>query len=111
MKGFNNIRWVGKMWDKISTGIQPIHKHNENSMKSPDMIGQKPKLNKNKWMAIIVSGVVIIVGLVFAGKQYVNANQVAYYNVYVQDHMIGNVQEPTQIEQLFSQKRQEYKDK
>lgn len=111
MKGFNNIRWVGKMWDKISNGIQPIHKQNENSMKSPDMIGQKPKLNKNKWMAITASGVVIIIGLVFAGKQYVNANQVAYYNVYVQDQMIGSVQEPTQIEQLFSQKRQEYKDK
>ncbi|OAB42034.1 M23 family metallopeptidase [Paenibacillus glacialis] len=112
MKDFNGIRWIGKMWDKFI----PIQK-DENTMKSPtehstwlrDLIGNKEK--RKKWITIVVSGVLLIVGLVFAGNQYVTANKIAYYNVYVQDQKVGSVQNPTEVEQLFSQKRQEYKNK
>lgn len=115
MKGFNGFRWLGKMWDKSDKAVQPIQQKDENSIKSltqhsteiEDMIGNKIK-NK-KWISITATGMVIVVGLVFAGNRYVHANQIAYYNVYVQDQKIGSVQNPTQIEELFSQKRQEYK--
>ncbi len=117
MKGFNGIGWIRAMWDKFMNVVHPIQQEDEHSMKSPTqhstwlqaMIGNKEK--RNKWITIVVSGVLLTVGLVFAGNQYVTANRIAYYDVYVQDQKIGSVQNPTQIEQIFSQKRQEYKNK
>ncbi|OAB40540.1 hypothetical protein PMSD_01140 [Paenibacillus macquariensis subsp. defensor] len=113
MKGFNAIRWIGEMWDKFT----PIQQEDENNMNLPtrhstwlrNMIGNKGK--RKQWITIVTAGVLLIVGLVFAGNQYVTANKIAYYNVYVQDQKIGSVQNPTQVEQLYAQKRQEYKNK
>ncbi|WP_438348382.1 peptidoglycan DD-metalloendopeptidase family protein [Paenibacillus sp. FA6] len=97
MKGFNDIPWVRNIWRNITQFVLPVEQADGNKTK--------------RWLTITATGIAITVVIVLAGNQYVNANKIAYYNVYVGDEEIGSVENPIQIEQLFSQKRQEYQNK
>ncbi|MCJ8013023.1 peptidoglycan DD-metalloendopeptidase family protein [Paenibacillus sp. KQZ6P-2] len=64
-----------------------------------------------KWILGAAGAAVVITGLVFAGNQYVEAKTVPYYHVYIHGKEIGTIDDPARIEQLYSQKRQEYQNK
>ena len=97
MKGFSDIPWIKNTWSSITRFVLPVEQADESRTK--------------RWLTITATGIAITVVLVLAGNQYVNANKIAYYNVYVEEEEIGSVENPIQIEQLFSQKRQEYQNK
>jgi murein DD-endopeptidase MepM/ murein hydrolase activator NlpD len=115
MKGFNDLPWLRNMQKSITRFIRPTEQVDKNSeVASTDYLQSKQGESRNKskrWLSITSTGIVITVVLVFTGNQYVNANKITYYNVYVDDEEIGSIDDPIQIEQLFSQKRQEYQNK
>ncbi|GAB6990981.1 M23 family metallopeptidase [Paenibacillus pini] len=83
------------------------------STSSPDLeqpTGRK-RVSTRTWLAGAAGTVVIVAGLIFAGNQYVEAKTVPIYHVLVQGKDMGTIQDPSQLEQLFGQKRQEYQHK
>lgn len=55
------------------------------------------------------AGALLVAGmLVFAGNQYVGANTVPYYKVYVKGVEVGSVQSEEQLKKLYETKRMEY---
>ncbi|MHA0857540.1 peptidoglycan DD-metalloendopeptidase family protein [Paenibacillus sp. CMAA1364] len=113
MKGFKSMAWVRKISMRAKEYILPLEKPVENKKKSMMDYSQKGKSSSmDKRRSILLASMALIAVTcvaVFASNQYVEANKIAYYNVYVKDEMIGSVDNPTQIEQLFSQKSQELK--
>ncbi|AOZ92888.1 hypothetical protein PNBC_18755 [Paenibacillus crassostreae] len=118
MKGSNDVSWIKNIQKSITRFIHPNEHEDEddNNSKGSRFIrsiwSQVQTKNKGKkWWLVTTTGIVITIGLVFAGNEYVNANKIAYYNVYVGDEVIGSIDNPNQIEQLYSRKRQEYQNK
>ncbi|MGF7049318.1 murein DD-endopeptidase MepM/ murein hydrolase activator NlpD [Paenibacillus sp. DS2015] len=104
MKVFKSIRTLRKKKDMQTSGDME-----RSELQMAKGVNTSPKVRR--WLTVLASGVVITVGLVFAGNEYINANHVTYYKVYVHDQEIGKVKNKEQIEQLFNQKREEYQSK
>ncbi|AET58216.1 peptidoglycan DD-metalloendopeptidase family protein [Paenibacillus terrae] len=66
---------------------------------------------RRKWLSWTAGGVVIAGSLIFAGNQYVGANTVPYYKVYVKGVEVGNILNEQQLKQLYATKSKQYKDK
>ncbi|MDO7906192.1 M23 family metallopeptidase [Paenibacillus sp. JX-17] len=64
-----------------------------------------------RWAAITAGSAVLIGGLVSGGRQYVNANMVSYYTVYMKNQAVGTIQSEDELKELFEEKRQQYDDK
>ncbi|MNO77246.1 Murein DD-endopeptidase MepM [compost metagenome] len=110
MKGFNDMQWLKDIRKKFRLTEQENEKGEGRGLLTTFWRWNRdlPKHKTRKWRSITTAGIVITVGLVLAGNQYVNANKIAYYNVYVDGEEIGSINNPAQIEQLFSEKRKEY---
>lgn len=102
MKVFKGIRTLRKTKDELDSSVEPLKLEEDKGVDS------SPKVKTKRWFTVLVSGVVITVGLAFAGNEYINANKVPYYKVYVHNQEIGEVKDKDQVEQLFSQKRKKY---
>ncbi|MEK5262454.1 M23 family metallopeptidase [Paenibacillus sp. FSL L8-0663] len=66
---------------------------------------------RRKWLSWTAGGVVIAGSLIFASNQYVGANTVPYYKVYVKGVEVGNILNEQQLKQLYATKSKQYKDK
>ncbi|AJS60667.1 M23 family metallopeptidase [Paenibacillus sp. IHBB 10380] len=103
MNVFKGMQMFRKTKDKLESSSEPI------KLEEGKDDGSSPK--GRRWLTMLASGVVITTGLIFAGNEYINANKVPYYKVYVQDQEIGKIKDKEQLEQLFNQKREEYQSK
>lgn len=112
MKGFKNTRW----YDSIKRTLKADHsaKDNENSRHESDNQAdtvQKGWISSRKWI-LIPAGTLLIAGSVFfAGREYVNANTVPFYHVYVNGENIGTIQDDEQLDKLFEEKQKFYQEK
>lgn len=101
---------------KVSKGkFSPDHR-NENSGVESNSAGEAGKIaawwsGRKKWLSWTAGGVVIAGSLIFAANQYVEANMVPYYKVYVKGVEVGNILNEQQLKQLYAAKNKQYKDK
>lgn len=61
-----------------------------------------------KWVTVAVGGVIVTGGIIFASNQYVVANIVPYYKVYVKGTEIGAIQSKDQLQKLYASKTEQY---
>ena len=112
MKGFKNTRW----YDSIKRSLQASRsaKDNENLIHESDVQAdtrQKGWITSRKWI-LIPAGALLVAGSVFfTGREYVNANTVPFYHVYVNGQNIGTVQNDEQLDKLFEMKQESYQEK
>ncbi|WP_068505280.1 M23 family metallopeptidase [Paenibacillus kribbensis] len=101
---------------EVSKGkYSPDHSNEVSSVES-NAAGQAGKMatwwnGRKKWLSWTAGGVVIAGSLIFAGNQYVGANTVPYYKVYVKGVEVGNILNEQQLKQLYATKTKQYKDK
>ncbi|MEC0243843.1 peptidoglycan DD-metalloendopeptidase family protein [Paenibacillus dokdonensis] len=114
MKGFMGFRQTEEKQAEATSAVQASgHEEHDDSMSTSTLTEPKGRRwsATRKWIAGTTGAVVVIVGLVFAGNQYVDAKTVPYYHVYIHGEEVGTIDDPARIDKLFSQKRQEYQDK
>ncbi|MEC0235657.1 M23 family metallopeptidase [Paenibacillus kribbensis] len=101
---------------EVSKGkYSPDHSNEVSSVES-NAAGQAGKMaawwsGRKRWLSWTAGGVVIAGILIFAGNQYVGANTVPYYKVYVKGVEVGNILNEQQLKQLYATKTKQYKDK
>lgn len=112
MKGFKHTRWYESI--KRSLKADRSAKDNENSKhESDDQADSSSRrwISSRKWL-LIPAGTLLIAGSVFfAGREYVNANTVPFYHVYVNGENIGTIQDDEQLDELFEKKQKSYQEK
>ncbi|WP_054958328.1 M23 family metallopeptidase [Paenibacillus dakarensis] len=112
MKGFKFTRW----YDSVKNVLKADRaaNDNENSGHESDTqteTKQKGWFPSRKWI-LIPTGTLLIAGsLFFVGREYVNANTVSFYHVYVNGENIGTIQDDEQLDKLFEQKQKAYQEK
>ncbi|MWV46203.1 peptidoglycan DD-metalloendopeptidase family protein [Paenibacillus sp. HJL G12] len=113
MKGLSDFRQTEETQAE-ETAAKHASGHEEHDGMSTSTLGG-PKGRRwsaaRKWIVGAAGAAVVITGLVFAGNQYVDAKTVPYYHVYIHGEEVGTIDDPARVEQLYSQKRQEYQDK
>ncbi|MFB5762682.1 peptidoglycan DD-metalloendopeptidase family protein [Paenibacillus medicaginis] len=114
MKGFKGTRLKGKKPGSGVSGEQTTGNEEK---------GDKKKLTfdirqwnhglhgPRKWAAAAAGGIIIVGGIIFAGNQYVAANTVPYYKVYIKGTEVGALQSEEQLQKLYKNKAQEYAEK
>ncbi|MDR0267851.1 peptidoglycan DD-metalloendopeptidase family protein [Paenibacillus sp.] len=111
MKGFMGFR---QKEDTQTEDIKAVSRNEEHDGMSTsslaNTIGQRWSAAR-KWVVGTAGAAVLISGVVFAGNQYVDAKTVPYYHVYIHGEEIGTIDDPSRIDKLYSQKRQEYQKK
>ncbi|SMF92859.1 Murein DD-endopeptidase MepM and murein hydrolase activator NlpD, contain LysM domain [Paenibacillus uliginis N3/975] len=112
MKGFKNTRWYNSIKQSLNAGRSA--KDNENSRHESDVQAdtkQKGWISSRKWV-LIPAGAVLVAGSVFfAGREYVNANTLPFYHVYVNGQNIGTIEDDEQLDKLFETKQKYYQEK
>ncbi|WP_422658943.1 peptidoglycan DD-metalloendopeptidase family protein [Paenibacillus sp. EC2-1] len=112
MKGFKDTRWFDSI--KRTLKADRSAKDNEHSKhESDNQTDTAPKswISSYKWI-LIPAGTLLIAGSVFfAGREYVNANTVPFYHVYVNGENIGTIQDDEQLDKLFEEKQKFYQEK
>ncbi len=116
MRGFRGIRW--QLWRKGQDPAQMMnHGSPENDQEMSELHTENgdnggKRRSKPRVIAIsVIAAVVAAGGIYFAGQQYVEANMVSYYRVYVAGKEIGTITNEEQLQTLFKQKEQEYNEK
>ncbi|TYA12384.1 peptidoglycan DD-metalloendopeptidase family protein [Paenibacillus faecis] len=114
MKGFRGIRW--QLWRKGQDPAQTNHGRPENDqeMSEHKKAGLYAALRSSKPRMIAVGALAALLvagGIYTAGQQYVKANTVTYYRVYVAGKEIGTIADKAQLQALFDKKEQEYNEK
>ncbi|WFA84155.1 peptidoglycan DD-metalloendopeptidase family protein [Paenibacillus sp. FSL H7-0940] len=111
MKGFRGIRQPGKDRVHEQSGEHRTAEDKNNMSMSTFSVNKKRVLASRKWIITAACGVFIAASLGFAGKQYVTANTVPYYKVMVKGSEIGTIADEAQLQQLFTDKTEEYQHK
>jgi murein DD-endopeptidase MepM/ murein hydrolase activator NlpD len=111
------MRYVEK--ERIMEGFKG--KYSPDSKNEGLSVGNKPAAEAGKiakwwngsrrWLTWTAGGVVIAGSLIFAGNQYVGANTVPYYKVYVKGVEVGSILNEQQLKKLYATKNKQYKDK
>ncbi|WP_410770150.1 peptidoglycan DD-metalloendopeptidase family protein [Fontibacillus sp. BL9] len=115
MRGFRGIRW--QLWRKGQDPAQMNHGRPENNleMSEQDTTAAESNTGRRSKPRIIaasaIAALLVAGGIYFAGQQYVEANTVSYYRVYVAGKEIGTIANEEQLQALFKQKEQEYNEK
>lgn len=113
MKGFTGKGW--RLWRKNDVSAQGKHGRSENG--SEMMSKFKERVNMTsffKYRKVMIAGaaVVLIAGTVYlGGQQYVKANTVSYYRVYLGGQDVGTIMSESQLQAVIERKEQEYKEK
>ncbi|MNW31488.1 Murein hydrolase activator NlpD precursor [compost metagenome] len=116
MKGFKGKRPNGKqLKTKTSKALQssnrPVDRVNELSARMLDWSRQHIWTGQRRWLTLAASGIILAGGLGFVGNQYVAANTVPYYKVYVKGQEVGAIQNEDQLAALYENKSQAYAEK
>lgn len=112
MKGFTGKHWQLWRGDASQTQEQHSRPENDSEISEPESGRGWPNLLKSRKIALTGAAVVLIAGTVYlAGQQYVKANTVSYYRVYVGGKEIGTIASESQLKALIERKEQEYKQK
>lgn len=113
MRGFRGNRW--QLWRKkseiASMGSRPENDQeiSEHHQAVPAATGRR---RKTRVIAASAIAAIVLAGTVyFAGQQYVEANMVPYYRVYVNGQEIGMISNEGQLQALYQQKEQELNQK
>lgn len=113
MKGLNGFRQTEETQAEQTKAAQASGHEEHDGMSTSTL--SEPKRRRwsaaRRWIVGTAGAAVVITGLVFAGNQYVDAQTVPYYHVYIHGEEVGTIDDPDRIEQLYSRKRQEYQDK
>ncbi|RCX15603.1 murein DD-endopeptidase MepM/ murein hydrolase activator NlpD [Fontibacillus phaseoli] len=115
MRGFRGIRW--QLWRKGQDPAQMNHGRPENNLEMSEQDTTPAESNtgrRSKPRIIAASAIAALLvagGIYLAGQQYVEANTVSYYRVYVAGKEIGTIADEEQLQALFEQKEQEYNEK
>ncbi|ADO59356.1 M23 family metallopeptidase [Paenibacillus polymyxa] len=101
---------------EVSKGkLSPDHRSGNSSVEgnSADKAGKIATWwsGRKRWLSWTAGGIVIVGGLIFASNQYVGANMVPYYKVYVKGVEVGGILNEQQLKQLYTTKSKQYKDK
>lgn len=112
MKGSNDYRQTEGTQAEATPTVQASG-HGEHDISHSNPVEPKrPRWSAaRKWIIGTAGAAIVIAGLVFAGNQYVDAQTVSYYHVYIHGEEIGTIDDPARLEQLYDQKRQEYQNK
>jgi murein DD-endopeptidase MepM/ murein hydrolase activator NlpD len=114
MKGFKGTRWIGKKPGSGASDEQTAAHDEQEGKKKPTFNIRQWRQGLNgprKWAVVAAGSVIVVGGIIFAGNQYVAANTVPYYKVYVKDTEVGAVQSEDQLKKLYENKAQEYAEK
>ncbi|CAM4392206.1 peptidoglycan DD-metalloendopeptidase family protein [Paenibacillus phoenicis] len=112
MKGFTGKRW--QLWRVNASRTQEQHSRPENDseISEPESGRKWRDLLMPRKLVLAGAAVVVIAGVVYwGGQQYVKANTVSYYRVYVSGKEIGTIASEAQLQALIERKEQEYKQK
>ncbi len=112
MKGFTGRGW--RFWRKNDVSVQEKHDRSKNDSKISKFKEQVNKASFFKYRKVIMAGaaVVLIAGTVYlGGQQYVKANTISYYRVYLGDQDLGAIMNEAQLQAVIERKEQEYKEK
>ncbi|GGG08852.1 peptidoglycan DD-metalloendopeptidase family protein [Paenibacillus aceti] len=114
MRGFRGKRW--QLWRGKQEGASIDHSRPESDQEMSEHQEANPdagrRRSKTRIIAISAVATIALAGTVyFAGQQYVEANMVPYYRVYVNGQEIGTIADEGQLQALYKQKEQEYNEK
>lgn len=102
MKGFK---------EKRPENNQPISQLNIIT-KIRESISSSTNFTKYKKMILgVVAGVFMVGSVYLGGRNYVDANTIPYYRVYVGDQEVGTILNKADLNALYKEKEQEYKEK
>ncbi|QCT04873.1 Peptidase M23 [Paenibacillus algicola] len=120
MKRFQIFKWVQRLQDRLKTssapseGLQeqhgpPVSKAKpDNSAATPASSSKRRKLK----VIYITAGILLAAGGAFlGGREYVNANTVPFYQVYVHGDLVGAINSDDELEKLLGLKQQYYDEK
>lgn len=115
MRGFRERSQ--QLWRKATSMVHRDHSRPENDQERSKTTRNtavstiKPN-NKLRTVAMSAATAILITGTVYlAGQQYVKANTVPYYRVFVGGQEIGTIASESQLLALYKSKEQEYKEK
>ncbi|WP_305754039.1 M23 family metallopeptidase [Paenibacillus zeirhizosphaerae] len=114
MKGFKGTPLNGGESGGGASGEQTIgHEEREGRKRFTFDVRQwRNGLNSpRKWAVAVAGSIIVVGGIIFAGNQYVAANTVPYYKVYVKGTEVGALQSEDQLQKLYKTKAQEYAEK
>lgn len=114
MRGFRGIRW--QLWRKDRDPAQMNHGRPENDQEISEQVtgtedGGHRRSKSRKIAVSSIAAVLAAGGIYLAGQQYVEANMVSYYRVYVAGNEIGTITDESQLQALYAEKEQEYSEK
>ncbi|NMO94217.1 M23 family metallopeptidase [Paenibacillus lemnae] len=119
MKGFQHSRWYQSIKHRLKSrsAAEPTQQppHESGVQVTKTSAGEEPRLSvwqKSRKIIYISAAVLLTAGGIFtANRQYVNANTVSFYHVYVNGESIGSIQDDNQLDELFASKQQYYEEK
>ncbi|WP_307473018.1 M23 family metallopeptidase [Paenibacillus harenae] len=109
MTVFRDKGRMQKVWDKTTQYFRPARSEHLNGKKQqqPASVQTTSPFWRKKPFAIAVGSLVLLTVAGFSGSQYVKANTVQFYNVYMNGTAIGTVDQPEAVEQLIQQETAE----
>ncbi|WP_018750405.1 peptidoglycan DD-metalloendopeptidase family protein [Paenibacillus sanguinis] len=112
MKGFTGKGW--RLWRKNDVSTSGKHGRSENDSEMSKFQGRVSMASFFKYRKVIIAGaaVVLIASTVYlGGQQYVKANTVSYYRVFLGGQDMGAIMSESQLQAVIDRKEQAYKEK
>ncbi|MNO15003.1 Murein hydrolase activator NlpD precursor [compost metagenome] len=79
--------------------------------KVKERIGSSSLSRKRKIAISSIAGLLVVCTVYLTGRHYVDANTVPYYRVFVGDQEVGSITNKADLEDLYTKKEQEYREK
>lgn len=116
MRGFTGKLW--QLWRGEKSRTQESDGRPENDLEISEQTGEAEatkalsNMLKSRKTAITAAAVVLVAGSIYlAVQQYVKANTVSYYRVYIGGKEIGTIASKAEYESVIERKKQEYRQK
>ncbi|WP_337103868.1 M23 family metallopeptidase [Paenibacillus sp. YIM B09110] len=109
MTVFRDKGRLQKVWDKTTQYFRPARSEHLNGKKQqqPASVQTTSPFWRKKPFVIVVGSLVLLTVAGFSGSQYVKANTVQFYNVYMNGTAVGTVDQTEAVELLIQQETTE----
>ncbi|UVI30301.1 peptidoglycan DD-metalloendopeptidase family protein [Paenibacillus spongiae] len=95
---------------KVWSSIRPTFRRDRSQLESMTHDVSFSRMKRRKSIVLAGAAIAVLILAGFGGSQYVKANTVDYYHLYMNGNLVGEVHSSDQVQQLISHKQQEVSD-